>query len=467
MKKIFVLALSICAFAGLKAQVSPDYSLWLSQYGLNGTANYISRSGAIGAVGGDVMSSHFNPAGLGLYKKSELTFSSGINFNFTDANIEGLSLSDDRTGFNYGNFALVGTIPAESSGLKYVQLSFGINRLKNFNSRKTMMRSNLGSSFVNDVVLDAIVEAQDAENDFIRAGVVDLDSNGVLSSIYESGTFSQLKTIKETGYINEFSFSFSGNIDDWFYFGTTFGMPCAYYKSVSSFSEERFDAAGESNGYYTYNEIQELSSVGINFKAGVIVKPINMLRFGLAIHTPTYYAMEDNYCSEVKYNTYAGSVAPTFEYAIQSPFRFLGSMALVLGNNSSAIGGTISADYEFADYGSMKYRFDNDLLCENQLNSVVEDLFRAAHTLRLGGELKLGMLALRCGYSFMSNPYNEPNDAAMNTISAGFGYKTKHYLFDLGYANIRTNGNYQFYDGAIASIEKSNHIVQATFGIRF
>ena len=64
MKKIFVLALSICAFAGLKAQVSPDYSLWLSQYGLNGTANYISRSGAIGAVGGDVMSSHFNPAGL-------------------------------------------------------------------------------------------------------------------------------------------------------------------------------------------------------------------------------------------------------------------------------------------------------------------------------------------------------------------------------------------------------------------
>ena len=52
-------------------------------------------------------------------------------------------------------------------------------------------------------------------------------------------------------------------------------------------------------------------------------------------------------------------------------------------------------------------------------------------------------------------------------MSAGFGYKTKHYVFDLGYANIRTNGNYQFYDGAIASLEKSNHIVQATFGIRF
>ena len=467
MKKIFVLALSICAFAGLKAQVSPDYSLWLSQYGLNGTANYISRSGAIGAVGGDVMSSHFNPAGLGLYKKSELTFSSGINFNFTDANIEGLSLSDDRTGFNYGNFALVGTIKAESTGLKYVQLSFGINRLKNFNSRKTMMRNSVSSSFVNDVVLDAIVRTQDAENDFIRAGVVDLDSNYILSSIYESGTFSQLKTIKETGYINEFSFSFSGNVDDWFYFGTTFGMPCAYYKSVSSFSEERFDAAGESNGYYTYNEIQELSTVGVNFKAGVIVKPINMLRFGLAIHTPTYYAVEDNYCSEVKYNSYAGSVAPTYEYAIQSPFRFLGSMALVLGNNSSAIGGTISADYEFADYSNMKYRFDNDLLYENELNTVVEDLFRAAHTLRVGGELKLGMIALRCGYSFMSNPYNEPNDATMNTMSAGFGYKTKHYVFDLGYANIRTNGNYQFYDGAIASLEKSNHIVQATFGIRF
>ncbi|MEE0910530.1 MAG: hypothetical protein UIQ51_07090 [Bacteroidales bacterium] len=465
MKKIFLLALSVFSFCGIKAQVSPDYSLFMSQYGLNGTANYIARSGAIGAVGGDIMASHYNPAGLGLFKKSEMSFSSGLNFNFTDG--DALVNDASRTSFNYGNFGLIGTMKTGEKGLKYVQLSFGINRLKNFSNRMTMQRDGLTSSFVNDVVIDAIIDAQDAENDFIRAGVVDLDSNNYLSSIYESGTFSQIKSIKESGYINELSFSVSGNVDDKIYFGATMGVPIAYYKSVTSFAETRYDAAGNDNGYYTYNEIQELSAAGINLKAGVIYKPFNALRLGAAIHTPTYYQITDNYCSEVLYNKASGTVAPTLEYAIQSPFRFLGSMAVVLGSNKTALGGTISADYEFADYSAMSYGFENDLLYETNMNNLVESLFRAAHTVRLGGELKLGMIALRAGYSLMSNPYNEPNDAAMNTLSFGFGYKNKNNSFDVAYANISGNRNYQFYDGAIAKISKMNHLIQATYAIRF
>ena len=240
MKKIFLFVMGICAFAWAKAQLSPDYPLYFSQYGINGTANYISRAGAIGAVGGDIMSSHYNPAGLGLYKKSEISFSSGINFNFNDSDIEGISTNDNRTSFNYGNFGMVGAIKTGSKGLKYMQFSFGVNKLRNFSNRMKMVRENVGSSFVDDVVMDAIVNNNDAENDFIRAGVVDLDSNGFISSIYESGTFGQIKSIKETGYLTEMSFSFSGNVDDRVYFGATLGIPLGYYKSTSMFAETRF-----------------------------------------------------------------------------------------------------------------------------------------------------------------------------------------------------------------------------------
>lgn len=464
MKKLFLLAVSIFSFWGINAQVSPDYALFMSQFGLNGTANYISRSGAIGAVGGDIMSAHYNPAGLGLYKKSEMSFSSGLNFNFTDG--DALVNDAGRTSFNYGNFGLLGTMKTGDKGLKYVQLSIGINRLKNFSNRMTMHREDLTSSFVNDVVIDAIIDANDAENDFIRAGVVDLDSI-YISSIYESGTFSQIKSIKESGYINEFHFSVSGNVDDKIYFGATMGMPFAYYKSISSFAETRYDADGNDNGYYTYNEIQELSAVGINLKAGVIFKPINALRLGAAIHTPTYYGIVDDYCSEVIYNKASGTVAPTLDYSMQSPFRFLGSAAVVLGSNKTALGGTISVDYEFADYSTMNFGFEDDLLYETNMNNMLESLFRAAHTLRVGGELKLGMIALRAGYSMMTNPYNEPNDAAMSTLSFGLGYKGKNNSFDIAYANIAGDRNYQFYDGAIAKISKMNHLIQATYAIRF
>lgn len=467
MKRIAVLAFALCAFFGTKAQVSPDYPLLFSQYGINGTANYISRGGAIGAVGGDIMASHYNPAGLGVYKKSEITFSSGLNFNYTSAKLDGLSYDDNRTSYNYGNFGMVLAVRNSDHGLKYVQIGVGLNRLKNFSNQYTTVREGLNSSYINDVVMDAIIADQDADNMFIQAGVVDLDSNGILSSIYESGTFNQIRSSKTTGYLNEFSFSLSGNVDDWLYFGATLGVPYGYYKSTSQFAETRFSEEGDNNGYYTFSEISELSATGVNFKAGVIFRPINMLRIGAAIHTPTYYYVQDDYYADVEYDGYGGGVAPTLEYDIQSPFRFLGSVALVLGNNQSPIAGTISADYEFADYSSMKYRFDSDVLYETQINRQIEDLFRAAHTFRLGGELKLGTFAIRAGYAYMGNPYNEPGDAALNSVSAGFGFKGKYYSFDIAYANIFGNQDYQFYDNSLASISKTNHLIQATFGVRF
>jgi hypothetical protein len=79
MRKIVVFILSICAFVGVKAQ-SEVFPLYFSQLGLEGTANYMGRAGAIGAVGGDIMSAHYNPAGLGIYRVAEMTFSAGLNF---------------------------------------------------------------------------------------------------------------------------------------------------------------------------------------------------------------------------------------------------------------------------------------------------------------------------------------------------------------------------------------------------
>ena len=69
MKKIFVLTLGVLGYLGVNAQ-SETFPLYYSQYGMNGTAAYIGKAGAIGALGGDIMSAHYNPAGLVLYRSS-------------------------------------------------------------------------------------------------------------------------------------------------------------------------------------------------------------------------------------------------------------------------------------------------------------------------------------------------------------------------------------------------------------
>ena len=43
-----------------------------SQYDISGTARYMSMGGAFGALGGDISSMRTNPAGLGIYRSSEV-----------------------------------------------------------------------------------------------------------------------------------------------------------------------------------------------------------------------------------------------------------------------------------------------------------------------------------------------------------------------------------------------------------
>lgn len=468
MKKIVVFLLGVCAFIGVRAQ-SEDFPLFFSQLGLEGTANYMGRAGAIGAVGGDIMSANYNPAGLGIYRVAEMTFSTGLNFANTSAFTNDLGLRDDKTKLTFGNFGVVLPVKVDESSLKYVQISTSFNRLKTFSNNVAMQRNGLTSSFVDAVVMNDIVEYNDAENEFIRAGVVELDTNTyAISSFFEVGTFNQFRRIKYSGALNEFAFSLSGNINDNLYFGITAGIPIANMTTLGTLTESKIDINGEEVASYVHTTQQDLVCAGVNLKLGAIFKPISPLRIGVAVHTPTYYSVTDDYSSIVQYDQTAGAIAPTFYYGIQTPFRFLANAAVVLGDISSSIVGTISADYEYADYSLMRFDFAEDVLAEYDFNTSIEDIFRPAHTFRLGGEVKFGPFALRAGYAMQGNPYVEvQNDASMNYTTFGFGYRKNKVGFDLAYVHSTGDSKYYWYDGAETNLTEIHNIIQATLILKF
>lgn len=468
MRKIVVFILSICAFVGVKAQ-SEVFPLYFSQLGLEGTANYMGRAGAIGAVGGDIMSAHYNPAGLGIYRVAEMTFSAGLNFANTSAFTNELGLKDDKTKLTFGNFGMVLPIKVDESSLKYVQLSFGVNRLKTFSNNIAMSRDIVNNSFIDAVVMNDIVDYQDMENEFIRAGVVELDTNTYeISSLFEAGTFNQFQRIQYNGSLNEFSFSWSGNLDDKLYWGITTGIPFADMTTLTTLTESKIGADDEVIASYMHTKQQDLSTVGVNLKLGAIFKPISPLRLGVAVHTPTYYSVTDDFSAIVKYEQTAGSIAPTFFYGIQTPFRFLASAAVVLGDISSSIVGSISADYEYSDYSLMRFDFTEDVLAEYEFNTSIEDIFCPAHTFRIGGEVKFGPFALRAGYAMEGNPYVEiQNDASMNYATFGFGYRKSKIGFDLAYVHSSGESKYYWYDGAETNMTEIHNIIQATLVFKF
>jgi hypothetical protein len=483
MKKIIFLVSGLLFSVSVSAQLSEEYPLLLSQYGLSGTANYISRAGAMGALGGDMTAASYNPAGLGVYRMSEITFSPGMNFGFTRADFNGLKSNDNKASFNFGNVGLLFNFNTNGSNVKNVQFAFGINRLRNFNNRTNITRDNLPNSYINHI-FDAIWNDNDMYNDYCTSGVISVDydptdSTNYYDSDFLTGRFKQTKNTNEEGYLNEMTFSLSTNVQDVLFIGGTLGVPMFDYSKTTLFSEERF--APTSTGYYTSREIAELSGAGVNFKLGVIAKPVSWLRLGAAIHTPTYYSVDDYYFSEVSYNSTHGGDWPSLYYDIQTPFRFIGSLALVFGDNTSKVAGTISADYEYANYSTMKYyNYEGDIHAQNLINNNISNIYQASHSIRLGGELKFGVLALRAGYAMIGNPYvKEQNDASKTYITGGLGYKTKNFFFDLGYAYTLASNNakYYTYDNEEAlygsatqpatKLSHNEHLIQATIGFRF
>jgi len=491
MKRVVFLMVLFLMITFVKAQKT-EFPLMYSQYGMNGTAPYIGKAGAIGALGGDIMSAHYNPAGLGLYRSSELTFSMGLDMNSTKSTYNGLSGKDSHPSFNYGNLGLVLDFNnGKKSSWKHIQLSFGLNRLMNFNNRVKITRNNLDRSYIDanyinhfdadcNGVLDNSFDFADVKReDFFLSGVVSIDSSYNLHSEFFNGKFNQIIAYRESGYLNEFTMSFSGNYENWLFLGATVGIPYGSYTAKYMFSESVTNINGE--GKYNYNTEQNLSVTGFNLKLGVIAKPVSFWRIGGAIHTPTFYDVDDDFYQEVSFTTTSGGWFNPISYGMQSPWRFIAGTAFVLGNNKSPISGTLSLDYEYADYSFMSFDMDNDISTETKLNNSMENIYSGASNLRVGGELKLDKLYIRAGYAYYGSPYvNESdNDASWNYITCGLGFRGKFCNVDLAYAYGKQKSKYYVYDEYDVSnqtwysdanptqVKRNKHLIQATVGFKF
>jgi len=258
------------------------------------------------------------------------------------------------------------------------------------------------------------------------------------------------------------------------------------------------------NGGANYGLVNRLDTkgTGYNFKLGVIVKPVNELRLGFAFHTPTYYDMRDLYSTVSSFEylpdnaasfsdgAHCGDQWNEYRYRINTPWRFMGGIAGVIGK--SAI---VSVDYEYTGYNTMRIKYDNgneDISSTNDIN----DYFRAAHKVSVGAEYKVTpSFALRAGYSYQTSPVKkdyEDGVLEVNTVSTnpsyqfdrttqyitcGFGYKYKSFYLDMAYVHQARKSTYNSFptvnydDGTdynmMANINTNKNRVSLTLGFRF
>lgn len=471
MKKIASLLVFISLISGshLYAQAEMDAYKY-SNNDLHGTARFSSMAGAFGALGGDISSMTTNPAGLGIYRSSEVVTTLDLSSIKTATNWSGSKFDQSKTKFNFDNIAYVGYFPTGNySGIKGWNVGFAYNRVKNFarnyrvNGKQlysvgdyiaevTNLYADNNSAYTGNNLFDE--EGQpNPYNKYNNLSVLGYNSSiiqaydpNIAGGFYnvfgdEEGLWPVENTnmeVVEKGAIDQYDFALATNISDVVFLGATFIVTDLDY-TYRSFYTEDFgygDVLGLNNALTTEGN-------GYAFNVGAIVRPIDYLRLGVAYNSPTWYKLTDHFSANASSVIGDGEIKASVwgnqDYKLKTNDRWIFSAAGILGQY-----GLISVDYELNNYKGVRLSdrdgFDSDY---DEINSYIKQDFKTSGTFRIGAEAKITpQFAVRLGGAWASSPISA--EVKNGTIEVGTAGTIPHYTVDRGTSHYTIGLGYRF-----------------------
>ncbi|MBK7872998.1 MAG: hypothetical protein IPJ74_21170 [Saprospiraceae bacterium] len=448
-----------------------------------GTARAVGSGSALGALGADFSVMSTNPAGLGWIRRSEFIFTPGVTTSttqskFLNSSNKGLT-EDNRVVFNLSSLGAVITSRPRNTDWTTVNFGIGFNRVADFNQKFYFQGASKGSivdRFLEIANSDAALDDFESNIAYNAEAIYDIDGDGFYESDFElepDALINREQTVISKGSISELGMSLAGSYKDIVLFGVTLGVPFV------SFTEEKTYLENDDNDEVPffddleYRENLTTTGIGINLKAGIIVRPHQALRLGAAVHTPTAYNLEDNYKSAMTYNYTDGDVffgqdstEGLFEYKLRTPWRYIGSAGVVIGRM-----GFLSGEVEWVDYGKNRFNFDSFTSEERMANDSIVNNLDDAMNIRLGGEVAYDIFRFRAGYGLHYSPF-ATDDTVNNSFSLGFGIREQSFFMDLAYRRRSFSEGYIPYltsqaPQQLIDNEVNNDYFLLTFGFKF
>lgn len=409
---------------------------------INGTARYRSMAGAFGALGGDPTCMTDNPAGLAIYRSSNLVT---ITPHYSNTGTETLGSETQKTGsnsFGVSNLAAIFSFKTpDSDNLVNFTMGIGFNRNHGLDAEYFSVLDDTRGSFGNYLTNQA--------NDYLQGKVnadfaFDWGNSGTLAPFlsmmaygnpkhgsqgHEYGCYAiidnpdnpkevidpmgaspsyQRMTVKERSHNDEFNISGAWNINDLFFIGATMSISDFSSTIWTEFSEDY--SYDYDKSYIYYDNTFESKGSGIGFNLGMMWMPIDSWRIGAAVHTPRWTTITENYVGSMVTdyeNTDWCSFSDSWKYDISSPWEYQFSTAYIIGTR-----GLISLEYDARDFSTMRYAENQSFYVDkgyfNDANATIQDYLKVQHTLKVGGEYRIDkQWSVRAGYAFVSSPYTE------------------------------------------------------------
>jgi len=490
---------AVSLFAALSANAQETYeNAKLAGEDLNGTARYVGMGGAMEALGADISTIGSNPAGIGLFRHSNVSLSAG------------LLMQSDGKEFSNGkktnlSFDQIGGVYTTRTGQKsFLNFGFNYHKSKNFDYILNAAGSLNGSSQNKQSYIKGILANENSGGFFVgkdkkgqNVGYVEAPSlnnpspnvastwsqidylywNSLIPG--STGTYNYEKATgytldrAHTGYIGNYDFAVSGNLNDRVYLGLTFGMKDVNYKGYSEYRENLNNAGG-----VLVRDERKVTGSGFDITAGVIVRPVaeSPFRIGAYVKSPTWYDLTTSNVTGLVYAQGTTNkeyyISNSYDFKMWTPWKFGFSLGHTIGNNIA-----LGATYEYENYANINSRVNNggyydyyydqyyeSSIPDKNMNAHTKDVLKGVSTLKLGIEYKpVSNVALRMGYNYVGAKYasdvqKDPGLASLGTayssttdytnwgeinrFTLGVGYQVKKFNIDLAYQYSAQKGSF-------------------------
>ena len=512
MKK-YVIAISMLIALPVAAQETYENANIVTEE-LNGTARYVGMGGAMDALGADLSTIASNPAGIGLFRSSQIAATAGLTTQQNAKDFHNASKT-------HANFDQIGFVwSSQESRNSFLNVAFNYHKSRDFN-------------YILSASQDVLSQQASQTGDFYWTSQLDnLYYNAFIMGEGGAGfnmanAYNMNRASK--GYIGEYDFALSGNIHDRVYLGLTVGLQDVHYKGYSEYTESLI-GGGQTIGNITVCDERKITGTGYNFRVGAIFRPIedSAFRFGISFASPTFYDLTtSNYTYLVNNSQEQSASYPNYRTSDSYDFRLYSPMKLGLSfghtiGNYLAIG----AVYEYADYGATNPRikegdyydgywgtYYSESSRDQVMKEHTEQTLKGVSTIKLGLEYKpTPEVAFRLGYNYVSPMYNSngfkdayldsygtnvasatdyTNWKATNRFTLGLGYTYGKFFADLAYQYCSQSGDfYPFMDAYVddrmgyddkgtpivdqidnyatrTEVDNTRHQFQLTLGYRF
>lgn len=491
MKKIFLSACLLSLFMAHAHAQETYENTKLIDNDLNGTARYVGMGGAMEALGADISVINSNPAGIGLFRRS----SGSVSF--------GLVSQDGASSFKYGNktnasFDQAGFVYSMRDGRRtFINFGFNYHKSKNFDYILNAASGLNGASQHKLSYMKALANENNLDKTssgwrgkFAYTSQLDnLYYNTLMMTSSDGFFYNDASRYEfgraETGYIGEYNFNTSANVNDRVYLGITIGIHDVHYTGHSLYNEALVNLNNQTAGDITVNDERRITGTGYNASFGIIFRPVDAspFRIGLSVTTPTWYDLKTSNYTYLINNTKADgggklqgdypnyTTGESYEFKLFTPWKFGVSLGHTVGNYLA-----LGASYEYADYSRLDTRvndgYDVDYWgdvyehssSDEPMNRHTRETLKAVSTLKIGAEAKvMPNLAVRAGYNYVSpmfkkegykdgnidsygSNYSSATDytnwEATNRYTVGVGYTLGKMSFDLAYQYAQTNGKF-------------------------